>query len=97
MKKNSIVKTIFALFFLMTLFTSCKDKEKSVTQADAAVKAEYTCPMHSHVISDKPGKCPVCHMDLVPKDSNNEVQVDSSLAALSKSVNAHIVSSIPFI
>ncbi len=97
MKKNSIVKTIFAFFFLMTLFTSCKDKEKSVTQADATVKAEYTCPMHSHVISDKPGKCPVCHMDLVPKDSNNEVQVDSSLAALSKSVNAHIVSSIPFI
>jgi membrane fusion protein, copper/silver efflux system len=97
MKKNSIVKTIFVFFFLMTLLTSCKDKEKSVTQADAAVKAEYTCPMHSHVNSDKPGKCPVCHMDLVPKDSNNEVQVDSSLAALSKSVNAHIVSSIPFI
>jgi hypothetical protein len=27
----------------------------------------YTCPMHPEVISDKPGKCPKCGMDLVTK------------------------------
>lgn len=27
----------------------------------------YTCPMHPEVISDKPGKCPKCGMDLVEK------------------------------
>jgi hypothetical protein len=27
----------------------------------------YTCPMHPEVISDKPGQCPKCGMDLVPK------------------------------
>ena len=27
----------------------------------------YTCPMHPEVISDKPGRCPKCGMDLVPK------------------------------
>jgi hypothetical protein len=28
----------------------------------------YTCPMpeHSHVHSDKPGKCPLCGMTLIP-------------------------------
>jgi hypothetical protein len=28
----------------------------------------YTCPMASHaeVVSDKPGQCPKCEMDLVP-------------------------------
>src|SRR5260221_14108701 len=26
---------------------------------------KYTCPMHPEVISDKPGKCPKCGMDLV--------------------------------
>ena len=26
----------------------------------------YTCPMHPEVISNKPGKCPKCEMDLVP-------------------------------
>ncbi len=25
----------------------------------------YTCPMHPEVKQDKPGKCPICHMDLV--------------------------------
>ncbi len=31
----------------------------------------YTCPMASHadVVSDKPGKCPKCEMDLVPTDT----------------------------
>lgn len=25
----------------------------------------YTCPMHPEIRRDKPGKCPICHMDLV--------------------------------
>jgi len=27
----------------------------------------YTCPMHPEVVSDKPGTCPKCGMDLVLK------------------------------
>jgi hypothetical protein len=27
----------------------------------------YTCPMHPEVTSDKPGRCPKCGMNLVPK------------------------------
>lgn len=27
----------------------------------------YTCSMHPEVVSDKPGKCPKCNMDLVVK------------------------------
>lgn len=29
--------------------------------------AVYTCPMHPEVQQPGPGKCPKCHMDLVPK------------------------------
>lgn len=32
-----------------------------------AGKNLYTCPMHPEVISDAPGRCPKCGMDLVPK------------------------------
>jgi hypothetical protein len=33
----------------------------------APAAAEYTCPHHPEVVSDKPGICPKCKMDLVPK------------------------------
>ena len=32
-----------------------------------ASKTVYTCTMHPEVISDKPGKCPKCGMQLVAK------------------------------
>lgn len=28
--------------------------------------AKYICPMHTQIVSDRPGECPICHMDLVP-------------------------------
>ncbi len=32
----------------------------------------YTCPMDPDVISDKPGECPKCGMELVPMDTGEE-------------------------
>jgi len=31
--------------------------------------AQYTCPMHPFVVSDRPAACPICGMTLVPKES----------------------------
>lgn len=40
-------------------------------------KATYTCPMHPEVISDRPGRCPKCGMDLVEmKEKGKEGGVD---------------------
>lgn len=37
----------------------------SVAHAAEAAAVKYTCPMHPQIISDTPGKCPICGMDLV--------------------------------
>lgn len=49
---------------MMNKSTKKTTKMKSKTHTMAMV---YTCPMHPEVISDKPGKCPKCGMDLVEK------------------------------
>ncbi len=38
----------------------------SASSTKPAAKQLYFCPMHPDVISDKPGQCPKCGMDLVP-------------------------------
>ncbi len=43
------------------------DRLDETAAAGKAVGAAYTCPMHPEVLSDKPGKCPKCGMNLVKK------------------------------
>jgi len=49
--------------------TSCSNTTDTATQSPgSSAKAKvYTCEMHPDVVSDKPGKCPKCGMNLVEK------------------------------
>ena len=38
----------------------------NATSTNSAAKQKYYCPMHPNVVSDEPGQCPKCGMDLVP-------------------------------
>lgn len=40
-----------------------------VQVGEAATKAQYSCPMHPDVVSDKAGKCPKCGMTLTQKEA----------------------------
>ena len=35
-------------------------------------KQKYTCPMHQEIVSDKPGSCPKCGMNLVPEEEESK-------------------------
>jgi membrane fusion protein, copper/silver efflux system len=88
MKKNW-KSNIFYIPFLLLLFASCN---KSSDHADHDV---YTCPMHPTVISDKPGTCPVCGMDLVLKARPGEaLEITKDLASVIKAPNQSVVSTI---
>lgn len=55
----------------------------------------YTCPMHPTVVSDQPGPCPICGMDLVRRARPGEaVEITKDLAQLLKSPNQVITASV---
>ena len=47
--------------------TSAPPAGVGTTATTPAAATVYTCPMHPEVTSDRPGKCPKCRMNLVPK------------------------------
>jgi Cu(I)/Ag(I) efflux system membrane fusion protein len=50
----------------------------------AAIAQGYICPMHPQIISDHPGKCPICGMDLVKSGAHlhrHDLQVDPTALA----------------
>jgi rubrerythrin len=49
-----------------TATNSAPSNTNSPSETKPADKQRYFCPMHPEVISDEPGKCPKCGMDLVP-------------------------------
>ena len=74
---------------LLILLAACNGGESS-HQHDT-----YTCPMHPTVVSDRPGTCPVCGMDLVRKARPGEsVEITEDIAKLLQSPNEAVVASI---
>lgn len=74
--KDKPRNTIVALMTILILFLhpSCKNKKAEVTTTTTTTtekKQTYTCPMHPQIVSDKPGNCPICGMQLVPFDKSN--------------------------
>ncbi len=62
---------------------------------DSAKADVYTCSMHPQIIRDKPGKCPICGMELVKKSTDNKKIEGIDLSTLIRPTNGYVISSIP--
>jgi membrane fusion protein, copper/silver efflux system len=88
--RNNIVVSVVLLALLLLGVGACNKSNDHSEHADT-----YTCPMHPTVISDKPGTCPVCGMDLVRKArAGEEVKITEDLAQLINSPNETFIASI---
>ncbi|MGD8241531.1 MAG: efflux RND transporter periplasmic adaptor subunit [Desulfobacterales bacterium] len=87
--KNAILTILvtaaitFALTFFLFKFTGGNTAKQTGGNAksDAAddnQKTVYVGPMHPWIISDEPGQCPICGMDLVPQAADEIGQNSSS-------------------
>ncbi|TGM09854.1 hypothetical protein EHQ76_01085 [Leptospira barantonii] len=73
------ILSLTALVALVSVLALCK-KTKEI----------YYCPMHPTYTSDRPGTCPICNMDLVPKTHENHEEhttPDSSQSSSGETAN----------
>jgi len=85
MKKMIIFTTVLLLSFAITNAQEKAGKRDTTTHVNL-----YACPMHPGVSTDKPGKCPLCRMDL--NLSKKELMKTDVARAYTCPIHAEVVS-----
>src|SRR5687767_13535645 len=68
--RRTLVRFVLcSAFFALLILSACKNKKAAET---AKSDTYYTCSMHPQIMQDKPGTCPICHMDLIPVNRSQE-------------------------
>lgn len=62
------MKTIIIAIAILLAGTAtfAQTKKNTTNKHQIAAKQKYTCTMHPQIVRNKPGKCPICGMALVP-------------------------------
>ena len=87
--RTTMTRTIPVLAAVLLLaggLAACRRGGGAAAKTEAA-KPQYHCPMHPIYVSDRPGQCPICKMDLVPIETaaatTPPVVADRAMVALS--------------
>lgn len=99
-----IATTLLAGVFLGWLFfkpSAATKKGEGMAMQDSAHANQWTCIMHRQIVMNKPGKCPICGMTLVPLDSlktpamKGEIFLSKAAAALANIETAPVMVEAP--
>lgn len=66
---------------LVKLLPSNSDSTETADHDHAKEETTWTCSMHPEIEEDQPGACPICGMDLTPKDEAED-EIDDDLFTL---------------
>jgi RND family efflux transporter MFP subunit len=72
----------------------CRRGGDAATKAQAT-KAQYHCPMHPTYVSDRPGQCPICKMDLVPIQASDAPHAERRVLFYRSPMDPSIRSDVP--
>lgn len=67
-KLKTALLAAFLIILPAVVLTSCSKNHQPGEAASTPKAVRYNCPMHQSYVSDKPGSCPICGMDLVPME-----------------------------
>ncbi len=85
MRFNHRILPLLAAVLIISMLPACGGGDNDHAQETAA--ETWTCPMHPSVISDRPGACPVCHMDLVKKAESADMSAEDEAMLRSVSLS----------
>jgi len=88
-------KNIISLIVLLTSISCSDNRDRHDGHKEAAATELYTCPMHPDIIRERPGKCPICGMDLVKEKADSRRIDEVELESLLRPTNEFVISSIP--
>tara|TARA_R110002072_G_scaffold64203_2_gene159168 strand:+ start:6212 stop:7600 length:1389 start_codon:yes stop_codon:yes gene_type:complete len=88
---SKLIKAVF-LISVLVLGVSCQKEGTSKNEPyhdgkkQSKSKVYYTCSMHPQIKEDKPGKCPICHMNLTKIEVDDEDELETITAMPEKDI-----------
>jgi len=92
--KRSLNKYFLQLTFILMVCSLTTIRCKQENNEKSAEQTVYTCPMHPEIIRKEKGKCPICHMDLVPLSAIDPKADSVQIEMLLKPTNGYVISNI---
>lgn len=75
-KNKKVLIAISSIILIAVIIFGSYELFFKKTGETVSGKTLYTCPMHPQIISDHPGQCPICGMDLILKTDSDATSVN---------------------